>query len=781
MQKPSTAWFDLPAVTFLAIATLIASARLVTTDWLPDLEVIATLTRLGLLLGVLLGYSRFRKFGISLLTFGYTFILVPWVVYTSITPYLTLEERLYEFATRFVAAFNLFFAREAVEDPILALTLLSVIFWIAALYAGFTLLRHQHGLAALLPSLLLILAVQYNDHKLETPLWLLGFYFFFAFVLLARLDYLAKREKWRAKNFFLIPDVKFDLNVFSIIAMGVLLVFTWNLPSSGAEWKEIARWWDKTLYKFDNTRRNLDNLFSAVDDPVELGGGVFYGTSLTLGERSYQGTNKIAIVDVSDPESIETFPPRYYWRVRSYDTYADGIWSTANVETTDSLPAQTPLLLPIDLESETAKFTFTNQAEQRINLLQPAQTYWVDIDTYATYRKLPDGALDLNMLRATKSLGVDKQYTVQAALLSPTVAELRAAGTDYPKWVTDRYLQLPEDLPAEISQLAHDLTRGRGSAYDKARVLTTYLRTEIEYSDTVPTPPADRDPLAWFLFTWQEGYCNYYASAQVVMLRSLGIPARLVVGFAQGKKVDQGNYLILQKDAHAWPEVYFPEIGWVEFEPTSSQTRLIRPLGEIEPEEEDGVLKSGLVEDEEALIDKSPMPTPPVPADDLGDLVEKGENARLTALFWGMIVLLAVGAFFEIWHISRKQVFLTRALRQVVRIYEKNERSIPKWISRWLAWQEARPTMRAFHAINRSLRWLHGEIPQDLTPAERAAMLADLLPEADEAIVQLLREHEKTMFTPDVGDVEIAQDASARITWVALKKKVQRNSEKTDA
>ena len=781
MQKSSPAWFDFPAVILLVIATSIASARLVVTDWIPDLQVIANLTRLGLLLGILLGYSRFKKVGVNILTLGYSLILIPWAVYESISPFLTLEERLFEMSTRIQAAIDLFAAQEAVEDPILVLILLGLLFWVAALYAGFALLRYQNGLAALLPSLVIILAIQYNDHKLETPLWMLGFYLLFTFLLLARLDNLLKHENWRVKHFFVIPDAKIDQNIFSTVAIVVLLIFTWNLPSSDAEWKSIVRWWDKTTYKFETTRRNLDNLFSAVDNPVELRGSVFYGPSLTLGERSYQGTNAIAVIDVPDPAEIENPPPRYYWRVRSYDTYTNGSWSVSEDKITEPLSAQMPLLLPVDLESETAKFTFTNKTTQMVNLLTPAQSYWADIDTFATYTELPDGTLDLNLRRATERLGVDEQYSVQAVLLAPTVAQLRAAGTNYPDWVTDRYLQLPDDLPQDIIELAREITRARVTPYDKARVITIYLRTEIEYSETIPVPPAGRDPLEWFLFTWREGYCNYSASAQVVMLRSLGIPARLAVGFAQGQKVDQGNYIILQKDAHAWPEVYFPEIGWVEFEPTGNQIRLIRPLGEIAPEEDEGVLRSGLVEDE-VLLDETPQltPTPPALDEDVNNDVDE-KKAHPAALFWGMIVLITAVVFLGIWQISRKQIFLTRALRQVVRIYEKNERNIPKWISRWLAWLEARPIARAFHAINRSLRWLHGEVPLHLTPLERATMLTELLPEASEVIMQLLHEHEKTLFSPEAGDIEIAQDASAQITWAALKKKMQKDSEKTEA
>ncbi len=773
MQKSHQRWFDTTALFLLATAALIAAARLSITDWVPDLSVVTNLARLGLLLGLVLGYSQFKKAGVFILILGYSITLVAQQIVSIISPLLPYEKRIYEMSARITQAFATVRAQAPVEDSLIVLILLGLLFWIISVYASFVLVRHQHGLAALLPSTLTILALQYNDHSLDSPLWILGFYFFFALLLLSRLDYLTNRERWEKKNFFIIPDAKIDLNIFSTLAIAVLLLFTWNLPSSDAEWKSIARWWDKTTYRFENTRKNLDNLFSSVDNPRQARGTVLYGTSLALGERSYQGTNAIAVVQV--PE-IEDPPPRYYWRVRSYDTYIDGAWTSAPDSTTERLPAQTPLLLPIDPESETAKFTFTNKASLTPNLLTPHQTYWADIETFATYTTLPNDTLDLNLLRATENLHADNVYSIRAAPLAPTAVELRNAATEYPDWVTARYLQLPEDFPESIHELARDLTRGRVSPYDKARVITTYLRTEIEYSDTIPSPPVGRDPLEWFLFTWREGYCNYAASAEVVMLRSLGIPARLVVGFAQGQRVEGGNYAIIQKDAHAWPEVYFPEIGWVEFEPTGNQTRLIRPIGELPPEDElSGILRSGLLDEEELLIEE-PVPTPEPEDIQIPEPIEEetGKSSRSHALFWGMIVLLAVAAFFGIWQLNRKQVLLTSGVRQVIRFYERRDASAPAWLVSWLAWLEANPIERAFQTINRSLHWLDAGAPLHLTPRERAEMLIEILPEETEVITQLLNEHEKNLFSPAEGDIETARRASSQIFWTVLKRKMKK-------
>ena len=147
-------------------------------------------------------------------------------------------------------------------------------------------------------------------------------------------------------------------------------------------------------------------------------------------------------------------------------------------------------------------------------------------------------------------------------------------------------MQLPKTFSPKIKQLAQDITADAETPYDKASAITEYLRQNIEYAATVPNPPRNTDRLEWFLFDVKKGFCVYYASSEVTMLRALGIPARMAVGFAQGDK-DGDNYTVRRLHAHAWPEVYFPGIGWVEFEPTASQPALNRPLPPRDPNELD--------------------------------------------------------------------------------------------------------------------------------------------------------------------------------------------------
>jgi hypothetical protein len=109
---------------------------------------------------------------------------------------------------------------------------------------------------------------------------------------------------------------------------------------------------------------------------------------------------------------------------------------------------------------------------------------------------------------------------------------------------------------------------GATTRFDMASALESRLREHIRYSEQIDQPPAGRDRVDWVLFDGRQGYCDYYASSFVVMARSLGIPARLATGYALGERKGEGRYLMAASNAHAWPEVYFPDYGWVEFEPT---------------------------------------------------------------------------------------------------------------------------------------------------------------------------------------------------------------------
>ncbi len=144
---------------------------------------------------------------------------------------------------------------------------------------------------------------------------------------------------------------------------------------------------------------------------------------------------------------------------------------------------------------------------------------------------------------------------------------LRAASTVYPPAIRQTYLQLPR-LDPRIPALAREITLRATTPYDKAAAIESYLRTRFGYTLDLSGPPRE-DPLAYFLFQRRAGHCEYFAAAMTVMLRALDVPARYINGFLPGEYNDVGkDYIVRSRDAHSWVEVYFPDYGWIPFDPT---------------------------------------------------------------------------------------------------------------------------------------------------------------------------------------------------------------------
>jgi transglutaminase-like putative cysteine protease len=175
-------------------------------------------------------------------------------------------------------------------------------------------------------------------------------------------------------------------------------------------------------------------------------------------------------------------------------------------------------------------------------------------------------------------LGRGSSYIVTSEFVFASEEALRSFPEEYPLGILERYIQVPDSLPERVSVLAVDIMAGATNVYDKAVAIETYLRT-LEYTVALQTIPHDADTVDYFLFESGEGYSDYFASAMIMMLRTQGVPSRLVLGFGPGEiDPDEEGFLVRDKDSHSWPEIYFPNVGWVPFEPTPIYTTRSRSL-----------------------------------------------------------------------------------------------------------------------------------------------------------------------------------------------------------
>ena len=169
---------------------------------------------------------------------------------------------------------------------------------------------------------------------------------------------------------------------------------------------------------------------------------------------------------------------------------------------------------------------------------------------------------DTSTLVTLSELASGDRFTIVSTAPNVTLDELRAATTDNPP--DDLVLEVPDDLPGVVSDLATEITAGAATDYDRMIALRDWLRSEFRYDLTVA---ASDDPIEMFLQT-RSGSCEQFASTFAVMARTLGIPSRVAVGFTPGELNADGSYSVFGKNAHAWPQVWFDGIGWVTFEPT---------------------------------------------------------------------------------------------------------------------------------------------------------------------------------------------------------------------
>jgi hypothetical protein len=293
----------------------------------------------------------------------------------------------------------------------------------------------------------------------------------------------------------------------------------------------------------------------------------------------------------------------------------------------------------------------------------------------ASLTYVPDGeggrATDVSMITALRSMSRDQSYALTTLVSRATARQLRQAGTAYPEWVQERYLQLPARLPERVHELSEELTRSASTPFEAAEAIQSHLR-RITYDQSISAPPPGVDVVDWFLFVNRRGYCDYYATAMVVLCRSSGIPARIAQGYTPGEVDSQsGAFTVRQLDAHAWPEVFFPGYGWIAFEPTSSEPVLTRPQ-----ETEDSLLSgllglpgANLSEDEDKY-----GPDETVTEDDaLIDVVVGASNPWRSRLL-GLIVSAAGVCFAGGLLVALWWAYSLRGLGVVARVYEQVRR-----------------------------------------------------------------------------------------------------------
>ncbi len=758
----SDRFWDRQSAVLLAALVLIASSRLAVTNWVKMLTLTQVLSFFGVLLGLALGYSLFPRRASIWLAFGYGFFLIPLQLLN------ILQDRsewvwddLLILFTRLFDSLVLFFKNQPITDPIFFLTLMCVVFWNLGVYSAYQLTRHENFLRAVLPGALAMLIIQIYDVRAAARIWGFALYIFLSLLLMGRMNYLRSQTGWRRKRVFFTSEMEGDISRVAFTVAAIAVFAAWIFPSALNSIEPAARAWNEFAAPF---RERFESMFDALENtytiPVPRD---YYGEELALSSVAPTSEQPVFYVKL---DRVESRPVRYYWRGRVYDQYINGRWVTSELDTMPFNPERDVLSFPYPLQGANASFTITMNFPKQELLYAPPGTNWTNLAGEWMTAPATDSAPDQFAWLAARALTAGEAYQLRAQLPNPTEVQLRAAGEKYPDWVRARYLQIPKEIQPQIQSLALQITAGEQTPYDKAQAITAFLRNEIEYvTELQQTPPEGYDPALWVLLDYKKGFCLYYASSQVLLLRSIGIPARMAVGFAQGKYDSLGSrYLVTYKDAHAWPEVYFPEIGWVEFEPTGNQPPLARPTGiqtGNETEEKSDLLGRNLpvLEDE---LETPPAPVPPAQETSPSAGITLADVfTRLYPFLLAGFVLLSIFAIQKYSLVDRLPLYLEER-------YAQSGRKPPNWLRRWAHWAGLNAMQRMFHIVDWSLRLLGKPQPLQATPRERAAALAALLPKAQDAVAQLQKEHETALFSNRPPQMERARRAAGKILFEAI-------------
>jgi transglutaminase-like putative cysteine protease len=268
---------------------------------------------------------------------------------------------------------------------------------------------------------------------------------------------------------------------------------------------------------------------------------------------------------------VQTSDPQY-WRLYTLDVFDGEEWRSSDPDGSEGGQTVTvPTVLPQSqgysppADSQTQPYTFTI-----LNDFDPAHA----LPMAQTPEEITSGGLGdvtwdpyRGQAFVDRGLHAGLEYTVRSRILVPTAEELDQvqdlAPVQYGLWT-----ELPEDLDPRIGQIAQEWTADAASTYDKVLAIQRHFHSDgFSYSTDVDVAE-DADGLLTFLTQTKTGFCQHYASAMAVLVRELGIPARIAVGYRAGTLQDDGTFLVQTKDAHAWVEVFFEGYGWLQFEPT---------------------------------------------------------------------------------------------------------------------------------------------------------------------------------------------------------------------
>jgi len=607
-------------------------------------------------------------------------------------------------------------------DPVAITVLWGLAIWGVVTWAMWYIFRRKRPFPAFIPSISLVAIALALGGQIS---YNLSFMFGATIALMAFINHDVHENRWLQDRLSFTETIRVRIiTVAGLLTIG-LMVFSLLTPSISLDFvTDIARKMtgtdpsDPVLAQSLGIQNEGESREADILDLRREGG---LPNQHLIGSSDKLSEQVVMVVRVDTAQSripegqlAEALSP-LYMRSLVYDRYIGTGWASRDIRT--EIYAAGDLLSSADDQARPVRQQVQFIEDQSGLLYTLGTPLSVDQDFRIDWRIKSEqsGAYDI-----FGGIVDGETYRADSLMQIHSIDELRAAGKIYPGWMITRFMSLPETVPKSVLTLARDLTATQTNPYDRAVAIENYLR-QFPYNLNVSTGPAGADIVEYFLFNLQEGYCDYYASAMVVLARAAGMPARYVVGYI-GEYYDESldAYVITADQAHAWAEIYFPEYGWVQFEPTGGRPAIERPPEALPELPEDFEL------DFTPLIQEKPF-----------SLDNK------TLIFW-ITLLLVVILTLTAWGIS------------------------DLWLARMPA---AKGLPRLFRRLYRYGRWMHLPAEPGVTPFEFSYFLsqhleqlasgshwADWLLEGETLLRQITAVYVQITFNPSSSSIMVSQE-----------------------
>jgi transglutaminase-like putative cysteine protease len=461
----------------------------------------------------------------------------------------------YEIILHGIAWWHTVTAGQASNDPVMFVVVLGLLTYLLAAVSTWVLLRaHAVWLSLGLSVLPLLLNYAFAPRADASSI---GVFVGGALVLVALNQIHWHEVTWRDQRVERPQQTATQLlgQAVGIICLALVIAALLPIPARNPQ---VLAGWDVLRTPFKSLQLAWGWMLGSGQAPPPTTGstGGFANTTMTVGGARSLGQTEILRLRSSAPD---------YLRATTFDAYTGQGWSQqADSRFTaiarDSVLTRNPPTAPL-VNSEIT-LTIPQANGMLLSIGQPVQySMAVTVTQLTALERGDDGIVAIHG-------GPIQQYQLMSAVNEATANELRTAPAPNDA-IRTIYTALPATLPPQIGAYAQTIvaTAQATTAYDQAVAVETALR-RLRYDEQRPAPPTTSDWVDYFLFTSQRGYCDDFATAMVVLLRTQGIPARLAQGYAMGTPDGTGALIVREAQAHSWVEVYFESYGWQRFEPT---------------------------------------------------------------------------------------------------------------------------------------------------------------------------------------------------------------------